>query len=351
MEALTLITSTTSRTNHPHIIDQIRGILHRSWEVKVLWTPRTNNMCADSMAKKVAKEEKQIWGPMTFGLLLLLVASLSGLGTPNVHRRTARNRSRRVAGHTKTTKKKKNNLRSLQNPPPPRDSRRLPDWDTRRTPPKQADVNGECQAIKFKGRVVYSRTVAEVEKATTELLGTIESKGNGLDPIALGFDIEWRPTFRRGVAPRKAAVMQICADASTCYVMHIIHSGIPSTMQSLLEDPKYVKVGVGIANDAVKIWKDYKVCVKSVKELSSLANLKVRGDPRNWSLASLTEKLTCQQVSSLGCFTLFYFDEVATYHNLKYAATDAFVSWHLYQILQSLPDIVNDQSIEQGNET
>ncbi|KAK9140987.1 hypothetical protein Scep_010668 [Stephania cephalantha] len=237
-------------------------------------------------------------------------------------------------------------------PPPPRDTRCLPDWDSRRTPLKPADVNGECQAIKFKGRVVYSRTVAEVEKATTELLGTIESKGNGLDPIALGFDIEWRPTFRRGVAPRKAAVMQICADASTCYVMHIIHSGIPSTLQSLLEDPKYVKVGVSIANDAVKIWKDYKVCVKSVKELSSLANLKVRGDPRNWSLSSLTEMLTCKQLEKPNKLRLGNWEaQILSMGQLQYAATDAFVSWHLYQILQSLPDIVNDQSIEQGNET
>ncbi|KAK9138450.1 hypothetical protein Sjap_009044 [Stephania japonica] len=236
--------------------------------------------------------------------------------------------------------------------PPPRDSRRLPDWESRRTSSKQADLNGECHAIKFGGRVVYSRTVAEVEKATMELLESIESKGNVLDPIALGFDIEWRPTFRRGVALRKAAVMQICADASTCYVMHVIHSGIPSILQSLLEDPKYVKVGVSIANDAVKIWKDYKVCVKSVKDLSPLANLKVRGDPRNWSLASLTEMLTCKELEKPNKIRLGNWEvQILSLEQLRYAATDAFVSWHLYQILQSLPDIVHDQSIEQDNET
>lgn len=45
-----------------------------------------------------------------------------------------------------------------------------------------------------------------------------------------------------GVAPGKAAVMQICGDKSSCYVLHIIHSGIPQTLQSLLEDPTVVKV-------------------------------------------------------------------------------------------------------------
>lgn len=44
--------------------------------------------------------------------------------------------------------------------------------------------------------------------------------------------------------PGKAAVMQICGDKGNCYVLHIIHSGIPQTLQSLLEDPTVVKVGI-----------------------------------------------------------------------------------------------------------
>ncbi|KAK9138449.1 hypothetical protein Sjap_009043 [Stephania japonica] len=204
--------------------------------------------------------------------------------------------------------------------------------------------------IKFEGRVVYGRTVEEVEKATAELLGIIQSKGGGLDgPVALGFDIEWKPTFQKGVAPRKAAVMQICVDASTCYVMHIIHSGIPSILQSLLEDPKYVKVGVSIADDVVKILKDYEVCVNSVEDLSSIADLKIRGDPKTWGLASLTERLTCKKLEKPQRIRLGNWEiEILSTRQLQYAATDAFVSWHLYQILRSFPDIVNDQNMEQG---
>ncbi|KAK9159900.1 hypothetical protein Syun_006241 [Stephania yunnanensis] len=56
--------------------------------------------------------------------------------------------------------------------------------------------------------------------------------------------------------------------------MYIIHSRVLSILQSLLEDPKYVKVGVSIADDVVKILKDYEVCVNSVEDLSSLAKLK-----------------------------------------------------------------------------
>lgn len=45
-----------------------------------------------------------------------------------------------------------------------------------------------------------------------------------------------------GISPGKAAVMQICGDASKCHVMHIIHSGIPLKLRSLLEDPTLIKV-------------------------------------------------------------------------------------------------------------
>ncbi|KAL6970956.1 hypothetical protein U1Q18_030634, partial [Sarracenia purpurea var. burkii] len=102
------------------------------------------------------------------------------------------------------------------------------------------------------------------------------------------------PNFA-GVSPGKAAVMQICGDTSYCYVMHIIHSGIPPSLKSLLEDPSSVKVGVGIVNDAFKILNDYAISIKSLEDLSGLANHKLSGDSKKWSLASLTEMLICKQ--------------------------------------------------------
>ncbi|KAK4356817.1 hypothetical protein RND71_022427 [Anisodus tanguticus] len=95
-----------------------------------------------------------------------------------------------------------------------------------------------------------------------------------------------------GVPPGKAAVMQICGDKGNCYVLHIIHSGIPQTLQSLLEDPTVV--GVCIANDAYKVSQDHNVSVKALEDLSELANRKL-DDPKKWSLASLTEKLLAKQ--------------------------------------------------------
>ena len=52
--------------------------------------------------------------------------------------------------------------------------------------------------MKFSGRINYSRTANDVNRAAIELLKIVETKNRETGQIALGFDIEWKPTFRRG---------------------------------------------------------------------------------------------------------------------------------------------------------
>ncbi|XP_010918869.1 3'-5' exonuclease isoform X1 [Elaeis guineensis] len=194
-------------------------------------------------------------------------------------------------------------------------------------------------AMIFRGQIMYSRTASEVELATKEILDKIDAMKHNSDQVSLGFDIEWRPVFKRGASPRKAAVMQICMDNSHCYVMHIIHSGIPSILKSLLKDNSSVKVGIGVANDASKISKDYNVCVEPVEDLSSLANLKIGGAPKKWGLSSLTETVTCKQLEKPRKIRLGNWEtNVLSTEQLQYAATDAFACWYLYQVLKGFPD-------------
>ena len=62
------------------------------------------------------------------------------------------------------------------------------------------------------------------------------------------------------------------------------------------------QVGVCAHGDAAKLSSDYGVNVKGVKDLSGLANLKLRGlnnvatSTKSWSLSSLTEELLGKQV-------------------------------------------------------
>nr|XP_048333035.1 Werner Syndrome-like exonuclease isoform X2 [Ziziphus jujuba var. spinosa] len=162
--------------------------------------------------------------------------------------------------------------------------------------PCRANLRMRYPVMKFGGQITYSRTAVEVEAAATEILKTVEAKNREVGEAAVGFDIEWRPTFKTGVSPGKAAVLQICGDTSHCHVMHIIHSGIPQSLRLLLENSTLLKVGVGIGNDAVKVYKDYNVSVKAVNDLSYLAMRKL-GESKRWGLGSLTETLISKQIS------------------------------------------------------
>ncbi|XP_072956070.1 3'-5' exonuclease isoform X3 [Typha angustifolia] len=159
------------------------------------------------------------------------------------------------------------------------------------------------------------------------------------------------PSPCRGEPQRKAAVLQICMDTANCYVMHIIHSGIPPILKSLLEDSSSVKVGVCVANDAWKMRKDYGVGVESLMDLSSLANTKFGGPPKKWSLSSLTEKITCKELEKPSKIRMGNWEaDVLSKEKIQYAATDAFVSWYLYQALKGFPDVnIGSEDMEKVN--
>ncbi|CAI0437695.1 unnamed protein product [Linum tenue] len=155
----------------------------------------------------------------------------------------------------------------------------------------------------------------------------------------------------KGVPPGKAAVMQLCADIGQCYVMHIFHSGIPPSLRLLLRDSTLVKVGVGIDNDCVKVFKDYNVSVQGVGDLSCLANQKLGGEPRNWSLKALTEMLVSKELPKPNKIRLGNWEvKSLSKQQLQYAATDAFASWQLHQVLKELADTDNSARNETSEE-
>ncbi|WRX20304.1 3'-5' exonuclease domain - like 4 [Theobroma cacao] len=149
---------------------------------------------------------------------------------------------------------------------------------------RQAYSKSRYPALRFGGQILYSRTRSEVEKAAMELLKTLKIKKK--------------------------------------------ETG---------------QVGVAIGGDAVKVFNDYNVSVKAVEDLSYVANQKLNRDCQSWGLASLTETLVCKELPKprtirLGNWELYPLSK----EQLQYAATDAFASWHLYQVLKILPDAVKD---------
>ncbi|KAI3951306.1 hypothetical protein MKW92_022131 [Papaver armeniacum] len=226
----------------------------------------------------------------------------------------------------------------------PSNNRRLPNWGIHNcSNPNAVSHKVEYPEMKFRGRIVYSKTVSEVEKAAKELLEIIEVK---------------KIYMEQGGKTGKAAVIQICGDPGLCYVMHIHHSGIPPVLQSLLEDPTSVK--------------DYNVCVKSLEDLSDLANIKLGGLPKMWGLRSLAETLVHEQIKKPGNTRLSNWETyVLSKQQLEYAALDLlllgtcirinphsfknytadYLSYLLEQVLRSLPDAVDNKVAEEINDS
>ncbi|CAN7015640.1 unnamed protein product [Brassica oleracea var. botrytis] len=197
-------------------------------------------------------------------------------------------------------------------------------------------------AMRFGGRILYSKTASEVDRRAMQLLKVLDTKKDHSGRAFIGFDIEWRPSFRKGVLPGKVAVVQICVDNSYCDVMQIIHSGIPQSLQHLIEDSSLVKVGIGIDGDSVKLFHDHGVSIKDVEDLSDLANKKIGGGLKKWGLASLTETLVCKELLKPHRIRLGNWEvRPLSKEQLQYAATDAYASWHLYHVLKDLPDAVD----------
>ncbi|KAH9649583.1 Werner Syndrome-like exonuclease [Citrus sinensis] len=186
-----------------------------------------------------------------------------------------------------------------------------------------ANMRLKYPAMRFGGQILYSRTSTEVEMAAIELRRILEANKSEAGQVVVGFDIEWKPTFRKG---------------------------IPPSLQLLLEDSTILKVGVGIGSDAGKVYRDYNVSVKACEDLSYLAKHKIGGDSQKWGLASLTEMLVCKELKKPNRIRLGNWEaDVLSKDQLLYAATDAFASWHLYQVLKSLPEPVKDAT-DQGNQ-
>eukprot|EP01133_Synstelium_polycarpum_P018140 gene18140-21684_t len=98
------------------------------------------------------------------------------------------------------------------------------------------------------------------------------------DMCVIGLDAEWshQAPLEEG-APlcksQKVALIQL-ATKDTAYVIQCIHMGeIPQSLVDLLTDPRILKAGVAIAQDAATIYKNFGIIVKGCVDLVPLAKV------------------------------------------------------------------------------
>jgi hypothetical protein len=95
----------------------------------------------------------------------------------------------------------------------------------------------------------------------------------GQVPRFLGFDLEYTPTFVRGLPVRRTALVQVGNEADTV-LAHLYHLlAFPPSLARLLVHPGVVLVGVGVGNDVDKLAADYNVRGANFLDLGIVAEL------------------------------------------------------------------------------
>uniref|UniRef100_A0A8D2MUJ6 DNA 3'-5' helicase n=1 Tax=Zonotrichia albicollis TaxID=44394 RepID=A0A8D2MUJ6_ZONAL len=172
--------------------------------------------------------------------------------------------------------------------------------------------------LEFSGSVVYSYEASDCSLLSEDIRQSL-SEG-----AAVGFDIEWPPSYTKGKMAR-TAVIQMCVAEDRCYLFHVSSmAGFPKGLKRLLEDETIKKVGVGIEGDQWKLMSDFEIKLKSFVELADIANDKLKCK-ETWSLNGLVKHLFGRQLLKDPSVRCSNWEQFPLKEEQKlYAATDAY---------------------------
>lgn len=170
--------------------------------------------------------------------------------------------------------------------------------------------------------VIYARKqkvsvwVVNTEKECLKVCETIKKQCGDL--TAVGFDAEWVNDSGR------VALVQICTASRTCGLFRLNKlSDVPNCLRKILEDETIIKLGVGTAHDAQRLYRDFSIEVRGSLDLRLLWNTQ-HGLAR---LASdvlgvcLDKQMQCSDWES----------KKLSERQVQYAMMDAFVSVEMFK--------------------
>ncbi len=179
----------------------------------------------------------------------------------------------------------------------------------------------ELPLVAFEGEI----TVAEQEDDIQNAVAILK------DSEIIGFDTETRPSFKKGRI-NKVALLQL-SSSKQAFLFRLNGNGLHQSIVNLLANEKIVKVGVAIRDD-----------LKALKKLNSfepqafveLQDYVKRFDIQSFSLLKLAAIVLGFRISKSKRLSNWE-AETLGYGQLKYAATDAWVSLEVYKkLLNSL---------------
>lgn len=176
------------------------------------------------------------------------------------------------------------------------------------------DELNELPLISWQGRIEILNTIDEMQAAAEVLK----------DKSPLGFDVETRPSFKKGDY-YPPALIQI-GDDSCVYLFRICKTKTFAPLLPLLESEAVLKSGVGIKDDVKKL--------KEMEDFQSAGFVEITETTKqlgyeNRGLRALAGLLLEGRISKAAQVSNWERDELSQ-KQLLYAATDAWISRELY---------------------
>jgi ribonuclease D len=145
----------------------------------------------------------------------------------------------------------------------------------------------------------------------------------------LGFDTETRPSFKKGRV-NNVALLQLAANSRT-FLFRINKIGLPGQVLDLLADPQIMKVGAAIKDDIRGLQKINDFDANGFLELQEYVS---KFGIESFSLKKLSAIVLNFRISKRQQVSNWEAEELS-FGQLKYAATDAWVSLKIFEKLKA----------------
>ena len=185
------------------------------------------------------------------------------------------------------------------------------------------EILDELPVRSFEGKIYLIDSKKDIHNAVEDLK----------NQTLLGFDTETRPVFKKGVY-HKVSLLQLATE-DKAYLFRLNEIGLPKELANILSDNNIIKTGVAIKDDIKALQKLNRFIPGAFIELQKYVD--EFGIEDN-GLKKITGNVLGFRISK-GARLTNWDNKVLTDTQLKYAATDAWVSYEIYSKLSKLNNI------------
>eukprot|EP01084_Bolivina_argentea_P122445 216986_1 len=160
-------------------------------------------------------------------------------------------------------------------------------------------------------------------------------------PLFVGFDMEWKTTLQHQhyncqftESTNPTALIQIGHQKLIILIqIHLFKHNIPNKLISFLSNDQIIKCGVGIFDDANKLWNDYNMIMYGMVELNDI-NLLREESSRIWGLAKTSRKILKKNMKYKNSINhLQWANRNLNSKYIRYACDDAITAYDIFKTI------------------